>query len=754
MSHLSTKNKILMIATIIMSFIYISWRTFFTIPFGYGAIAVLSGLALLIVEIIAMLEAGINLYNMTHVVHPKQPDVDASLYPDVDVFIATYNEPVSLLYKTINGCLNMDYPDKSKVHIYLCDDGNRAEMRELAEKMNIRYITRTDRKHAKAGNLNNALLHSSSPLVATFDADMIPMHHFLTTCVPYFLTGEKIGFIQAPQSFYNPDLFQFNLYSENRIPNEQDFFYRNVQVGRNKSNSAIYGGSNTVISRQALDDIGGFYTEVITEDFATGMLIQSKGYKCYAINDVLASGLSPSDLKSLIKQRERWARGGIQTGKKLNILFRKGLSFSQKLNYISSIFYWYSSIKRFIYILSPILFAVFSVVVVKATVLQVLVFWLPMYLLMNASLRLISSNIRNTKWSNVYETIMFPSLLPVIMLETFGISQKKFAVTRKDGVQNDRAYHFKHAIPHMILAVLSVIGIIKCIMLTFETGSMSFVVVLFWLLVNFYNILMSIFFMLGRKMYRTNERMLIEADCLIKSDINEIKCTTHDLSEGGTSIVLDFPKYIPVENELTIQLFTNRYTCTVKGKIVHVTQMKDKWKYAFHFTEVEDQHLRQLLHIIYDRVPTLPQKLDQDDSTFEDIQQNLIKRNYKEWRSNRKLARMTLERDIDSIECGKVTIIDFNYEFVLLKPKDSIELTPTLTIPIVNDVLFNCVYVQQVNNNNGRLYRIENYQQYFQDERVEAILHEWMTDAFLQQQKSKKSKRYEHSDEFDEMAYL
>ena len=35
---------------------------------------------------------------------------------------------------------------------------------------------------------------------------------------------KPLGFIQLPQVFYNADIFQYYLYSENRIPNEQDYF--------------------------------------------------------------------------------------------------------------------------------------------------------------------------------------------------------------------------------------------------------------------------------------------------------------------------------------------------------------------------------------------------------------------------------------------------------------------------------------------------------------------------------------------------
>ena len=123
----------------------------------------------------------------------------------------------------------------------------------------------------------------------------------------------KIGLIQTPQSFYNPDLFQFNLFAENTIPNEQDFFSKEVNIMRNSSNAIAYTGSNTIISRQALMDIGGFPLKTITEDFETSVRIQKEGYITYATNEVQAAGLSTTTISSMFKQRTRWARGVIQS---------------------------------------------------------------------------------------------------------------------------------------------------------------------------------------------------------------------------------------------------------------------------------------------------------------------------------------------------------------------------------------------------------------------------------------------------------
>ena len=274
----SWNKRIWFILSMISTILYLVWRIFFTIPFAYGIVSIVAGITLLIVEILGMVEAFIHYANMYSVEGYPLPEVEKELFPEVDVFIATYSEDCELLYKTINGCKHMEYPDKSKVHIYLCDDNRRTKMRELAAKMGVNYLDRPDNKGAKAGNLNNALAHSTSPYVVTFDADMIPKSDFLMKTIPYFVDCEiknkdrkvedqiQLGFLQTPQCFYNPDLFQFNLFSERRIPNEQDYFYKDIQVARTKSNSVIYGGSNTVLARAALEAIGGFYTEAITEE--------------------------------------------------------------------------------------------------------------------------------------------------------------------------------------------------------------------------------------------------------------------------------------------------------------------------------------------------------------------------------------------------------------------------------------------------------------------------------------------------------
>lgn len=686
----SFSKNIVFFAVVLTSVVYIGWRGIFTIPFEYGIISAFWGIFLFLSELAGMYETIQQFYGMRNCIVPKKPSLpDDFVYPDVDVFIATYNEEEDLLYKTIIGCKGMHYPDKNKVHIYLCDDGNRPAIAAFAKKMEIGYLTREEHVDAKAGNLNNALSFTNSPYIATFDADMIPLHSFLMETIPYFFLPEyeeteegnwhkrnevledlKIGFIQAPQSFYNPDLFQYYLYAEHKVPNEQDFFYRDIQLSRNKSRSAIYGGSNTVLARSALEAVGGFYTGVITEDFATGIAIQNKGYTCYAIEDILAIGLSPTDLKSLIKQRERWARGCIQTLRKVNFFFMKKLTAGQKTSYFSSLLYWYTPFRRFMYIASPILFVLFDIVIVKATFWQIIVFWGPYYLAYKVALRYLSGNIRNNRWSNVYDTIMFPSLLFPVLLETFGISKKKFSITTKKKVDDSFAYQCKHALPHLVFCILSIISIAIAFSSLLREDALFYLIIIFWLIVNLYSLMMSFLFMMGRKSYRKSERFNAQLASKIIFDNKQFVGKTSDISEGGFSIVLEAPQFIPYDKPCTVEIWDDANHAQIKGVLVQCSKVENKWKYGFSVCELEEEQLANYTHLIYDRLPSLPQYIDKSSSSFEDLSKNLLFRLAKKpFVKNDKVPHIPFRKKFTLQNGGQVEVVEYSFETCKIKMK-------------------------------------------------------------------------------------
>lgn len=739
-----TKRRIWFVINMFCTITYLVWRIFFTIPFEYGMVSIAAGIALLVVEALGMVESFVHYANMSSVHEYPLPVVPEELYPHVDIFIATYSEDVKLLYKTINGCKHMCYPDKSKVHIYLCDDNRRQEMRRLAEQMGVNYLDRPDNEGAKAGNLNHALEHSSSPYVVTFDADMIPKSDFLMKMVPYFVDAElknqgrkeedkiKLGFVQSPQCFYNPDLFQFNLFSEKRIPNEQDYFYRDIQVARTRTNSVIYGGSNTMLSREALEEIGGFYTEAITEDFATGILIQKRGYVCLGVGEPLASGLSATDLQGLIQQRTRWARGVIATGRKMHIMTSQELSFAQKMNYWASIWYWYAPIKRLIYVMSPILYATFGFMVFKCTLPQVLLFWLPMFVTSNISLKLLSNNIRTTKWTSIYETVLFPYMLIPVVLESFGITLKKFKVTSKEEQKNQKGKNAIYTIPFLILIVLSVIGIANCILIMFDSGSFGPVVVLFWLVYNLFLLVMALFFVDGRVPYRKAERVDVQIPCVMNYGAQKVAGETRDISETGVSVLLEKPIYIPEDAELTLLLKSDKYEATLRTKVVFVSRRRHKWNYSMKIVGYEDTY-DEYLQMIYDRIPVLPQEIKKDSGSFEDLRLNTRKRVAAPFYQKRQYPRILLEADVlcecageqeENLKEGQtVHLRDFNYCYVTLRRGQV--LPEELNLKLTEELMLHCVYETTLRNSD-LLYGVTNVDALTRDTGKAALLASWL----------------------------
>ena len=238
----------------------------------------------------------------------SKPEAD---WPWVDVFIPTYNEPLDVLERTIVGALALDYP-KDKLTIYVLDDKRREWLRKYCEKKGVVHVTRKDNSHAKAGNMNNGLTVSSGDYIAILDADFVPYRHFLKRTLPFF-QDSTIGIVQTPQHFFNKDPVQSNLSLENHWPDEQRLFFDEMAASRDAWDVSFCCGSCSVARREAVEAIGGFPTESITEDLLTTLAMLNKGYKTRYLNERLSMGLAAENLKGYFVQRSRWCRGGIQT---------------------------------------------------------------------------------------------------------------------------------------------------------------------------------------------------------------------------------------------------------------------------------------------------------------------------------------------------------------------------------------------------------------------------------------------------------
>lgn len=303
----------------------------------------------------------------------KSPPPESGL--SVDVFVTTFNEPVSMIRRTLAAAMTMDYPHQT----WLLDDGNRAEMEQLAKDLGCHYLARPQNTDAKAGNLNNGLLHSHADFVAVFDADHVPNYKFLVNTLGYF-RDESVAFVQCPQSFYNLDSYQTRGRTSLRW-GEQALFFRVIQRGKDYWNSAMFVGTTAVLRRKALDSIGGIATGTVAEDFHTTVRLQRQGWASVYHNEALAFGLAAQSLRTYVRQRLRWGQGGMQVLRREGFFIGHGLTFAQRISDLASVLTYFDAWPRlFLYALPGIVLAT-GVMPIQSLNLIFVAHFLPYYLL-------------------------------------------------------------------------------------------------------------------------------------------------------------------------------------------------------------------------------------------------------------------------------------------------------------------------------------------------------------------------------------
>jgi cellulose synthase (UDP-forming) len=247
----------------------------------------------------------------------------------VDVYICTYDEPPSVLEATLAGCELMAYEHAT----WLLDDGARPEVAELARTWGVRYMTRPDNAHAKAGNINHALPLTEGEFVLVLDADHVPLPDALDTLVGYF-DDPKVALVQTPHDFSNHDSIQH--YDLGR--HEQSVFFSAICVGKDRHNASFWCGSGALIRRDALLSIGGVATDTIAEDFHTTIRLHRRGWRTHYDDRVIAQGRAPHDLAAYLLQRDRWARGNLAVFTTPESPLRaRELTKSQRMSYLASL---------------------------------------------------------------------------------------------------------------------------------------------------------------------------------------------------------------------------------------------------------------------------------------------------------------------------------------------------------------------------------------------------------------------------------
>lgn len=236
--------RLIIIANLLLATWYLTWRYLHSINWANWWIAV----PLIVAETYSFIDTGLFCLTMWRLRDrgAPPPALDGAR---VDVFICTYNEPVDLVRRTARAARNIRYPHTT----YILDDGARPEMRQAAEEEGVRYIMRTRDwqgmpRHAKAGNLVNAMYQTEGDFLLILDADQIAAPEILDRILGFF-RDPRVAFVQTTQFFYNvPPGDPFGA--------QAPLFYGPIMQGKDGWNAAFFCGSNAVVRREALMQLG------------------------------------------------------------------------------------------------------------------------------------------------------------------------------------------------------------------------------------------------------------------------------------------------------------------------------------------------------------------------------------------------------------------------------------------------------------------------------------------------------------------
>ncbi len=242
---------------------------------------------------------------------PKSIDL-----PMVTTQIAVYNE-INVIERIMRAACAMEYPaDKHEIQVL---DDSTDETTELAIRLadelrqaghDIRVIHRRDRRGFKAGALQEGLQQARGEFLAVFDADFVPPKEFLLSMIPFFLEDKGLGFVQARWGHLNRDASLLTRAQSVGI----DGHFLVEQIARCWNRLYMnFNGTAGVWRRQAIQSVGGWQWDTLTEDLDLSYRVQLAGWRTLYLPDVVVPAELPEDVRAFRTQQFRWAKGSIQT---------------------------------------------------------------------------------------------------------------------------------------------------------------------------------------------------------------------------------------------------------------------------------------------------------------------------------------------------------------------------------------------------------------------------------------------------------
>lgn len=602
--------------SILVTLRYLYYRTFNTLNLdGWnvnfaGSLNAVFSILLYSAELYAIMTLLLA-YFQTLKLRERQPidmaTVPQNQWPRVDVYIPTYNEDVEIVRKTAVAALAVDYP-RDKKEVYILDDGRkyperREQLRQICEDLGCHLMTREDNEHAKAGNINTAMLRTEGDLILILDCDHIPSRCILQHTVG-FLLNPQVSLVQTPHWFYNPDPFERNLLTQGQVPVGNELFYKVLQKGNDFWNAAFFCGSAALIRRKHLLEVGGIAVETVTEDCHTALRLHERGYETIYYDKIMVAGLAPEKFSAYVGQQVRWARGMAQILRLEWPIFNRKLSMPQRICYTSATTHFFFGFPRLMYAVAPVAFLLFGINSVRGLGLETLAYALPSIILSLNANHVVYKEVRFSFWNEIFEyALAFQDGLVTFMallnpkLGSFNVTEKGLQVTK-------RSFDWSSVNVLLFVGILSLVSLFAVpywLISGLQDADAVFINAI-WCIVNAGLLLAAILVALEQPQLRKSHRLARKLRTTLYSGDETISGTTIDISETGAQVALDsWPNLADrIEVEISGDTVSRAH---LSGRVTRVTPRSDnEVVVAIAFENITTSQLDALTLVIYSDV--------------------------------------------------------------------------------------------------------------------------------------------------------
>ena len=347
-------------AATLASIAYLLYAGSITYAIGSDPVYLVASSLLLVLEIAALALSLSYLFEIVDTLsrtsEPAHP-VDSSYLPKVAIQVPAYNEPLEVVSETLKALAELDYPD---LIVQVVDNNTpdreiwgalQAQCEQLGARFTFMHLENWP--GFKAGALNEATrrLPKDIEIIGVVDSDYIVKPDWLRSVVGHF-ADSKVAFVQTPQNYrdWTDDQYLRGLYYS------YQYFFEITMPCRAHRNAIIFAGTMGLIRRSALEDIGGWNPDIVTEDAEASLRMLARGHTGIYVSRPYGQGLMPLSFDGLKKQRFRWALGGVQI---LRLHWRRllqpgrgeRLTVPQRIHYLLGNVQWFGDVLMFCFTL-------------------------------------------------------------------------------------------------------------------------------------------------------------------------------------------------------------------------------------------------------------------------------------------------------------------------------------------------------------------------------------------------------------------